>query len=262
MTFFYNFSFLSGGNNVVGWMCDSSLVPSISVCLWTGVECALISIEQEDAEVQFAYAVVSISMREFGISGLLYPDLYKLQYLSFLDLSVNYLYGQIPAEYGMLNEVSHLDLSMNALSGDINAFMSNMTTSLTYLNLAINRITGTIPETIGSLTSLSYFGMNANQLTGPIPSSIGNMSMLKDLHLSGNRLSGQIPISIGSLELLEGIYIGANNFVGEIPTTFCSIDLKLLRDMYVFSNNNTLCYPECITLRKSMNLDLGNCNLC
>ncbi|CAN1218985.1 Leucine-rich repeat receptor-like serine/threonine-protein kinase SKM1 [Linum perenne] len=78
-------------------------------------------------------------------------------------------------------------------------------------------LTGSIPETIGSLSNLRYLDLGGNVLVGKIPISITNVSGLESLTLATNQLVGQIPKQLGKLKNLKWIYLGYNNFSGEIP---------------------------------------------
>ncbi len=85
-----------------------------------------------------------------------------------IDLSSNYLVGQIPEEIASLALLKNLNLSRNYLSGKI-------------------------PQKIGSLWSLESLDLSRNKLSGEIPPSLSNLSYLSDLDLSHNNLSGRIP---------------------------------------------------------------------
>lgn len=106
---------------------------------------------------------------------------------------------------------------------------STMSSALTYhdSDFSQNRISGTISNSIGSLTALTtlYFGgiqfRPGSDLTGTIPSSIGSCTRLQYLcvlfarlscpvlirgnprDFALNRLTGTIPPSIGSLTALN-----------------------------------------------------------
>ncbi|XP_047047656.1 probable LRR receptor-like serine/threonine-protein kinase At1g56140 [Lolium rigidum] len=64
-------------------------------------------------------------------------------------------------------------------------------TRLGLLDLSFNNITGQIPQTLFNLSSLSFLFLGNNSLSGTLPSSIG--SLLKNLDFSYNQLSGSIP---------------------------------------------------------------------
>ncbi|XP_071682406.1 probable LRR receptor-like serine/threonine-protein kinase At1g56140 [Lolium perenne] len=63
--------------------------------------------------------------------------------------------------------------------------------SLSLLDLSFNNITGQVPQTLFNLTSLRFLFLGNNSLSGSLPSSIG--SSLKNLDFSYNQLSGSVP---------------------------------------------------------------------
>ena len=52
---------------------------------------------------------------------------------------------------------------------------------------------------MGSLTTLKYLSLSVNQLTGAIPAELGNLTNLKWLSLYDNQLTGEIPAELGNL---------------------------------------------------------------
>ncbi|GKE81252.1 leucine-rich repeat-containing protein [Tanacetum coccineum] len=80
-------------------------------------------------------------------------------------------------------------------------------THLTFLDLAYNEFTGTIPESIGNLTKLTYLDLSKNKFSGIIPKSIGSLTKLTWLDLSDNSFYGTIPREFGNLTNLEVLYL-------------------------------------------------------
>ena len=56
----------------------------------------------------------------------------------------------------------------------------------------LERLTGEIPESIGTLTNLKQIYLYENQLTGTIPYSIGNLIQLQSLWIYDNKLTGSV----------------------------------------------------------------------
>ncbi|GAB2267627.1 hypothetical protein Dimus_002608 [Dionaea muscipula] len=102
-----------------------------------------------DAEIPESYAnfsrLVKLSLRNCSLVGAI-PDLSRIPYLSFLDLSWNQLTGSIPAT----------------------KLSSNMTT----IDLSHNLLTGPIPESFADLPLLQALLLENNSLNGSIPASI------------------------------------------------------------------------------------------
>lgn len=109
--------------------------------------------------------------------------------------------------------------------------------SMIYLDLSYNLLTGSIPQSYGSLSYLQVLNLGNNNLTGEIPFSLGNLKTALLLDLSHNSLNGFIPGSLGSLSFLNDFDVSNNNLTGPIPsggqlTTFPSSK---------YENNTGLC---------------------
>ncbi|KAF8687438.1 hypothetical protein HU200_043130 [Digitaria exilis] len=85
-----------------------------------------------------------------------------------LNLSTNYLSGEIPREVGNLVTLQVLDVSGNNISGEIPAELSNLA-RLQILILRRNHLTGPIPPALNQLNFLAVFSVAYNDLEGPIP---------------------------------------------------------------------------------------------
>uniref|UniRef100_A0A175YIS7 Protein kinase domain-containing protein n=1 Tax=Daucus carota subsp. sativus TaxID=79200 RepID=A0A175YIS7_DAUCS len=102
-----------------------------------------------------------------------------------LDLSNNFLRGQIWPEFGNLKKLHVLDLKYNNLSGSIPATLSGMT-SLETLDLSYNRLSGNIPSSLVDLCFLSYFNVANNNLSGKIPTK-GQFQTFPNSSFEGNQ---------------------------------------------------------------------------
>ncbi|KAJ0966693.1 hypothetical protein J5N97_023610 [Dioscorea zingiberensis] len=121
-----------------------------------------------------------------------------------------------------LQFVRSMDLSMNQLSGEIPAELGNLY-GLKSLNLSRNHLTGHIPSSIGGLQALESLDLSVNSLEGEIPQSLSAMSFLSHLNLSHNNLSGRIPSGYQLQTLNDpSIYIGNNDLCGPPLLQRCS----------------------------------------
>ncbi|XP_057998002.1 putative receptor-like protein kinase At3g47110 [Hevea brasiliensis] len=145
-----------------------------------------------------------------------------------LDISRNFLTGQVPTNLGNLNDLQRhgdkpfsgvipfsfgklgklqlLDLGGNLLSGEI-------PTSLELLDLSQNSLTGSLPAQVSVLKNIHALDVSENKLSGKIPETIG----LQHLDLSRNNLSGKILEDLESLSVLQYFNLSFNNFEGEVP---------------------------------------------
>jgi hypothetical protein len=105
--------------------------------------------------------------------------------------------------------VTGMDLSSNFLTGEIPGGLSNLQ-RLKFLNVSRNYLSGSIPKGIGDLKFLESLDISWNQLSGTIPSSISNLMYLSSLNLSSNQLSGKIPKG-NQLQTLNDPSMYANN---------------------------------------------------
>ena len=125
-----------------------------------------------------------------------------------------------------------LDLALNELTGEIPEELGQLT-NLTSLDLNRNELTGEIPEELGQLTNLTSLDLNRNELTGEIPEELSQLTNLTVLYLHINELTGEIPEELSQLTNLTVLHLGFNALTGEIPeelgqlTNLTSLDLGL-----------------------------------
>ncbi|KAH7517157.1 hypothetical protein FEM48_Zijuj09G0032600 [Ziziphus jujuba var. spinosa] len=192
------------------------------------------------------------------ISGGIPATLGQLRNLRTLDLSYNQLAGEIPRSVGTVPELTNLILCHNRLSGSIPPFLSQSLTrldlkhngltgslaptslpsSLQYLSLSWNRLSGPVDRLLTRLDKLNYLDLSLNQFTGTIPGRIfsfpiTNLQLQRNLFygpvqpvdqvtipnvdLSYNRLSGQIS---PMLSTVQNLYLNNNRFTGHVPASF------------------------------------------
>ncbi|XP_031122669.1 putative receptor-like protein kinase At3g47110 isoform X1 [Ipomoea triloba] len=168
-----------------------------------------------------------------------FPNASKLQNL---ELSQNYLVGKVPGNIGMLKDLQRLNLELNSLGSNdpLNdlAFMTSLSncSNLDVFSIHKNRFEGKLPNTIANLSStLSFLFLGGNKLSGTIPIGIKNLASLAGLGLEENLFSGVIPSEIGGLQKLQKLYLRVNQFSGKIPLTFCN--LTSLSSLYMDNNN-------------------------
>lgn len=128
-----------------------------------------------------------------------------------------------------------------------------------FLHLTWNNLSGSIPESLGSLSKLQSLLLYQNSLSGPIPDSLGSLRVLYTLDLSNNELSGPIPSSLGSSSNLRSINLSNNNLTGPIPESFVSF--TFLKTLFLYQNNLSGPIPEFLSsLAYLEKLDLSNNN--
>jgi Leucine-rich repeat (LRR) protein len=118
--------------------------------------------------------------------------------------------------------VSSLILYANRLSGAIPEELGSLI-GLESLYLSSNQLSGAIPPELGSLTNLHELNLGGNQLSGAIPPELGSLTNLSWLGLYDNQLSGAIPAELGSLTNLQYLYLDSNQLSGAIPPELGSL---------------------------------------
>ncbi|XP_073059641.1 uncharacterized protein [Primulina eburnea] len=120
------------------------------------------------------------------------PNLWNIAGLFELNLSTNFLSGNIPLEIPNLKSLQNLDLSWNLFSGDIPINIGFLQ-SLENLSFAHNNLQGSIPQSTRDLRGLVSLDLSHNNISGHIPKSLESLMFLSYLDLSYNRLEGEIP---------------------------------------------------------------------
>lgn len=160
-------------------------------------------------------SLLMIRLRSNSFSGHIPIETTRLSSLHILDLANNTFSGVIPQSLVNLKALTTVAMALDRMDnpfqegyqseymfssmGLYNDTLSLVTKGqvLDYrenaifvmsIDLSSNRLTGQIPEDIGSLLGLINMNLSSNLLTGHIPNKIGNMQSLESLDLSNNLL--------------------------------------------------------------------------
>ncbi|KAL4601736.1 hypothetical protein ACB092_10G003100 [Castanea dentata] len=179
-----------------------------------------------------------------------------LSYFSIIDVSSNHFEGPLPC---ISSNLSFLDLSNNSLSGSIFHFLCykmKEPKNMEFLNLGKNLLSGNISNCWMKWQRLAALNLGNNNFSGSIPASIGSLINLRSLHLSNNSFSGKfpsllknckyfIPLWIGhSLSRLMILSLRFNNFHGQIPEELCALTSLQILDL---SHNKLFgSIPKCL----------------
>nr|XP_043617276.1 probable inactive leucine-rich repeat receptor-like protein kinase At3g03770 [Erigeron canadensis] len=150
------------------------------------------------ASICKATTLTDLALSHNQISGKL-PDLSTLSNLHLLDLRENHLdselpllpkgvitvllsnnsfSGNIPEEFGKLNQIHHVDISLNSLVGTPPSGLFVLP-NITYLNLAANMLSGSLSNSIKCGNKLGFVDISSNQFTGRLPSCLDATSSNK-----------------------------------------------------------------------------------
>ena len=138
-----------------------------------------------------------------NMAGTLPTELGSLSFLETLFLDGNGFSGPIPAELGNCQNLIDLELYDNLLTGDIGPVIDSLPRGVQLLGLAVNKLQGTLPTSIGTLAYLHWLNLRSNSLNGTIPSELGLLRQLELLDLSSNKFNGTVPTSLANLSLLS-----------------------------------------------------------
>ncbi|XLU21952.1 hypothetical protein S245_058018 [Arachis hypogaea] len=106
-----------------------------------------------------------------------------------------------------------LDLSFNSMADDISSFFCNAT-SLYIVNLSHNKFTGTFPQCLANSSFLGDLDLQMNKLHGTLPDTFLD---LNTLNLNGNNFEGLLPKSLSKCSGLVDLDLGNNQFEDTFP---------------------------------------------
>ncbi|XP_050377334.1 receptor-like protein EIX2 isoform X3 [Argentina anserina] len=149
-----------------------------------------------------------------GIAPYLFSD----------SLNVELIWKGIEIEFWKnLAGMRSIDMSSNYLGGEIPEGIASMT-ELKSLNLSRNHLTGKLPEDFGNMKMLESLDLSRNHLSGDIPASFSRLHFLGVLDISHNDLSGRIPLGTQLQSFSAAAYMGNPGLCGVPLTQLCSGD--------------------------------------
>lgn len=146
--------------------------------------------------------------------------------------------------YGVSIDDGHvvrLDLKNRNLTGTIPESLASLS-RLQSLDLSENNLEGGIPGNLSSLTDLWALNLSSNELEGEFPEFVTGLSNLVRLELDNNRLTGEISDNLPALPDLRYLYLSNNALHGEIPPNVGQ--LANLEELSFSSNNLVGRIPE------------------
>ncbi|KAL2939664.1 hypothetical protein RDABS01_033822 [Bienertia sinuspersici] len=136
--------------------------------------------------------------------------------------------GEIPGTIGNLRKLYWLDLADNRLTGSIPVSSGDtpgldLLLDTKHLLFDNNKLTGSIPDTLGLVSTLEAIRFDRNDLNGDLPPNIGNLTHVDELVMSNNALSGPIP-DLSGMSSLQYLDLSNNTFnATEFPEWLVSL---------------------------------------
>ena len=116
--------------------------------------------------------------------------------------------------FGSLSNLEVLLLSSNLLTGTIPSDVAGAQKTLKGLYLSDNNFEGGIPEEVCALYKLEDLFLDDNKLQGTLPSCLGSLSALRQFYAFKNHFVGNVPRGVTSLPYLSDLGIEQNDFRG------------------------------------------------
>ncbi|KAK7853633.1 putative lrr receptor-like serine/threonine-protein kinase [Quercus suber] len=125
--------------------------------------------------------VVALILKGQDLGGVLPQSLVKLPYLTYIDLTRNFLSGNIPHEWA--------------------------STKLEFFRISSNNFTGRMPDFFGSWKQFEKLEIQASGFEGPIPSNISILSNLIELRISDVVGGGSKFPNLSSMKGMERLFL-------------------------------------------------------
>ena len=87
--------------------------------------------------------------------------------------------------------ITEINLAYAGLRGNLQNLDFSSFPNLLHLGLCVNKLTGTIPTNIGTLSELQY-DLSTNSLNGSLPLSLANLTQVYLLDFSQNNITGKL----------------------------------------------------------------------
>ncbi|KAK2431913.1 receptor protein 9DC3 [Trifolium repens] len=178
-------------------------------------------------------SLTNLNLQRSRLSGNWKINILCLPNIQELDMSKNYLDGQLP-NLSCSTSLRILDLHYCLFKGPIPLSFSNLT-YLTSLSLIGNRLNGSIPSSLLTLPHLTLLSLKDNVfISGQIPNVFPKSNRFQQLDLSGNKIGGELPTSLSNLQHLINLDLSSNSFSGQIPNVFDG--LTKLQELRLYRN--------------------------
>ena len=153
--------------------------------------------------------------------------------LRVLDISSNSLEGPLPSALLSMPTLEEIHLQNNGMLGNIGPLLPSSGSRIRLLDLSHNRFDGNLPGVLGALTSLQVLNLAANSLSGSLPDS---MVSLSSLDVSQNHFTGPLPSNLSTS--LMAFNVSYNDLSGTVPE-----NLRNFPPSSFYPGNSKLMFP-------------------
>ncbi|KAF9614403.1 hypothetical protein IFM89_018548 [Coptis chinensis] len=144
-------------------------------------------------------------------------DITQASKLEYVNVSNNqYLGGVIPNEIWSMPRLQNFSASSCGISGNLPPFTSCK--SIEVIELDMNSLSGTVPESVAKCKALERMSLASNSLTGHIPTGLASIPALSVIDLSYNEFKGEIPVEFRNLASLVLLNLSFNDVSGAVPS--------------------------------------------
>ncbi|XP_052169869.1 probable inactive receptor kinase At5g10020 isoform X2 [Diospyros lotus] len=167
-------------------------------------------------------------------NGPLPPGLTNSKNLVLLNLSSNNFEGTVPSGFGKVKQLKYLDLRSNRFTGDIMDLLSQLG-GVVHVDLSSNKFIGSLDLGLGSsslVSSIQYLNISHNNLTGELFPHDG-MPYFDSLEVfdgSYNQFVGTVP-SFNFIVSLQILRLGSNQLSGSLPKALLQESSTVLSEL-------------------------------
>nr|XP_025675714.1 receptor-like protein EIX2 [Arachis hypogaea] len=235
-------------DNILHWISNLSFLHYLDL--------SGINLQKETNWLQLVTMLPSLS--ELYLEDCRLQNIYpSLQYANFtalkvLDLSYNEFVSELPSwVFNLSSSISIVELSNNFIHGQLPQTLPHFQ-SLETLSLYNNDLNGLIPNWVGQLEQLKRLDLSDNSFSGSISTSLGNLSSLTYLNLAFNGLTGIVSEqNFLSLSKLNHLVLGSQYLIFDFDSEWIPpFQLQFLELTYLTSNK----LPSWIYTQNSLTL--------
>ena len=123
------------------------------------------------------------------------------------------------------------------------------------LTVSYTNLRGPIPDAVRSMIELKFFRVDFSSLSGCLPAVLASMLKMEVLAIIGNRQNGTIPIAFTGMTRLWSLHLGNNQLTGSLPDVAGS--LATMRNMLLVKAELSGAVPDQFAcMRRLGGLDL------